>query len=50
MVIEYAPLAKGSGIPETKASIMGFDLSRAFAPITLLMKTIGLALVVGAGL
>ena len=50
IVFEFAPEAKGSGIPEVKASVCGFDLTRNFSPITLLLKSVGLSLVVGAGL
>ena len=50
IVYEFAPQAKGSGIPEVKAGVSGFDLSRAFSAMTLLLKSIGLSLAVGSGL
>lgn len=50
IVFEFAPQAKGSGIPEVKAHVSGFDLKRSFSPVTLLLKSVGLSLVVGAGL
>ncbi|CAD7922563.1 unnamed protein product [Amoebophrya sp. A120] len=50
IVFEFAPQAKGSGIPEVKAHVSGFDLKQSFSPMTLLLKSVGLSLVVGAGL
>lgn len=50
LVQSYAPQAKGSGIPEVKAAVGGFDLPRAFHPMCLLIKSICLSIAVGAGL
>lgn len=50
LVHEYSPAARGSGIPEVKAAVSGYDLPKHFLGITLLVKTVGLSLVVGAGL
>mmetsp|Transcript_35950 Transcript_35950/g.84191 ORF Transcript_35950/g.84191 Transcript_35950/m.84191 type:complete len:935 (+) Transcript_35950:62-2866(+) len=44
------PAAKGSGIPEVKARVAGFALPASFCQETLVAKTLGLALCVGAGL
>eukprot|EP00397_Hematodinium_sp_SG-2012_P007376 GEMP01007421.1.p1 GENE.GEMP01007421.1~~GEMP01007421.1.p1 ORF type:complete len:888 (+),score=109.41 GEMP01007421.1:50-2713(+) len=46
----YSPSAKGSGIPEVKASVGGFDLPNVFQARCLLIKSLGLSLAVGAGL
>lgn len=50
LVHEYCPAARGSGIPEVKASVSGFFLPASFSEQCLLVKTLGLALAVGAGL
>lgn len=50
IVHAYAPVAKGSGIPDVKASVSGFSVSRSFSAVCLLVKALGLSLVVGAGL
>lgn len=50
IVHAYSPSAKGSGIPEVKACISGFDLPKAFTAKCLLIKALGLSMAVGAGL
>mmetsp|Transcript_119674 Transcript_119674/g.211506 ORF Transcript_119674/g.211506 Transcript_119674/m.211506 type:complete len:912 (+) Transcript_119674:183-2918(+) len=50
LVSEYCPAARGSGIPEVKAAVSGFDLPNHLSGWCLLVKTVGLSLVVGAGL
>lgn len=50
LVYEYAPTARGSGIPEVKAAVSGYDLPLSFTGSCLLIKTLGLSLAVGAGL
>lgn len=50
LVHEYSPAARGSGIPEVKAAVSGYDLPKHFSGWCLLVKTVGLSLVVGAGL
>lgn len=45
-----SPAAKGSGIPEVKASVAGFDLPQSFKARTLAAKVTALSLCVGAGL
>eukprot|EP00927_Polykrikos_kofoidii_P072099 TRINITY_DN68253_c0_g1_i1.p1 TRINITY_DN68253_c0_g1~~TRINITY_DN68253_c0_g1_i1.p1 ORF type:complete len:839 (-),score=106.52 TRINITY_DN68253_c0_g1_i1:56-2572(-) len=50
LVNTYEPRAKGSGIPCVKASASGFAVARSFSVACLFVKTIGLAMVVGAGL
>ncbi|CAJ1382806.1 unnamed protein product [Effrenium voratum] len=50
LVYEYAPTARGSGIPEVKAAVSGYDLPLTFSGSCLLIKALGLSLVVGAGL
>lgn len=44
------PFARGSGIPEVKASVAGFAIPRSFKARTLAAKVIALSLCVGAGL
>ncbi|CAE8609181.1 unnamed protein product [Polarella glacialis] len=50
IVFEYALAARGSGIPEVKAAVSGFDLPHSFSAWCLFIKALGLSLVVGAGL
>jgi len=50
LVHSYCPPAKGSGIPDVKAAMSGFSISRSFSAICLLIKAVGLSLAVGAGL
>eukprot|EP00913_Durusdinium_trenchii_P001335 g1233.t1 len=50
LVYEYAPTARGSGIPEVKAAVSGYDLPLSFTGSCLLIKSLGLSLAVGAGL
>lgn len=50
LVAEYCPQARGSGIPETKAAVSGFDLPQSFSNWCLVIKSLGLSLAVGAGL
>ena len=50
LVYEYAPTARGSGIPEVKAAVSGYDLPLSFTGSCLVIKALGLSLVVGAGL
>eukprot|EP00439_Symbiodinium_sp_Y106_P085435 s24_g28.t1 len=50
LVYEYAPTARGSGIPEVKAAVSGYDLPLSFTGACLVIKALGLSLVVGAGL
>lgn len=50
LVHRYSPSARGSGIPEVKAAVSGFYLPQSFTRQCLLVKTLGLALGVGAGL
>jgi len=49
-VTRAQPAAKGSGIPEVKASVAGFALPRSFQGQTLIAKVTALSLCVGAGL
>lgn len=44
------PAAKGSGIPEVKASVAGYSLPQSFKGCTLAAKVTALSLCVGAGL
>ena len=50
LVVEYAPYAKLSGIAEIKTILGGFVIRGFLGTKTLITKTIGLCLVVGAGL
>eukprot|EP00400_MALV-I_sp_L67-5_P000195 gene195-422_t len=50
LVCKIAPEARGSGIPEVKAGVSGFWIMKSFSAKTLLIKGMGLAMVVGAGL
>ena len=50
LVHKIAPEAKGSGIPEVKAGVSGFWIMKSFASKTYLVKALGLAMTVGAGL
>jgi H+/Cl- antiporter ClcA len=45
-----SPAAKGSGIPQVKATVAGFALPASFRLSTLLSKMVGLCFCVGAGL
>eukprot|EP00929_Paragymnodinium_shiwhaense_P030649 TRINITY_DN17329_c0_g4_i1.p1 TRINITY_DN17329_c0_g4~~TRINITY_DN17329_c0_g4_i1.p1 ORF type:complete len:744 (-),score=132.27 TRINITY_DN17329_c0_g4_i1:157-2388(-) len=46
----FAPMSRGSGIPEIKTILGGFTFPEALAGNTLVIKIIGLAMSVGAGL
>eukprot|EP00929_Paragymnodinium_shiwhaense_P030646 TRINITY_DN17329_c0_g2_i1.p1 TRINITY_DN17329_c0_g2~~TRINITY_DN17329_c0_g2_i1.p1 ORF type:complete len:762 (-),score=183.28 TRINITY_DN17329_c0_g2_i1:358-2643(-) len=46
----FAPMSRGSGIPEVKTILGGFTFPEALAGNTLVIKIIGLAMSVGAGL
>eukprot|EP00931_Biecheleriopsis_adriatica_P078252 TRINITY_DN51707_c0_g1_i1.p1 TRINITY_DN51707_c0_g1~~TRINITY_DN51707_c0_g1_i1.p1 ORF type:complete len:738 (+),score=122.20 TRINITY_DN51707_c0_g1_i1:84-2297(+) len=50
MTWAFAPMAKGSGIPEIKTILGGFSFPQVLAGNTLVVKIIGLSLSVGAGL
>lgn len=50
LVFEYCWSAKGSGIPDVKAAVSGYDLPVNFSGSCLITKTLGLSLAVGAGL
>eukprot|EP00929_Paragymnodinium_shiwhaense_P100703 TRINITY_DN63225_c0_g1_i1.p1 TRINITY_DN63225_c0_g1~~TRINITY_DN63225_c0_g1_i1.p1 ORF type:complete len:824 (+),score=108.28 TRINITY_DN63225_c0_g1_i1:56-2527(+) len=50
VVYSYEPCAKGSGIPDVKASVSGFAVTRSFSATCLVLKSLGLSMVVGAGL
>eukprot|EP00929_Paragymnodinium_shiwhaense_P030648 TRINITY_DN17329_c0_g3_i1.p1 TRINITY_DN17329_c0_g3~~TRINITY_DN17329_c0_g3_i1.p1 ORF type:complete len:771 (-),score=145.22 TRINITY_DN17329_c0_g3_i1:833-3145(-) len=46
----FAPMSRGSGIPEVKTILGGFTFPEALSGNTLVIKIIGLAMSVGAGL
>lgn len=46
----FAPMSRGSGIPEVKTILGGFTFPEALAGNTLVIKIIGLAMSVGCGL
>ncbi|XP_038056734.1 H(+)/Cl(-) exchange transporter 4-like isoform X1 [Patiria miniata] len=50
LVLAFAPYACGSGIPEIKTILSGFIMRGFFGKWTLLIKSITMILVVGAGL
>lgn len=50
LVTRASPAAKGSGIPEVRASVAGFALPKSFSARTLSVKILALSLCVGAGL
>jgi len=50
LVHEYCPAARGSGIPDVKGAVSGFDLPQSFSGSCLMVKSLGLSLAVGAGL
>lgn len=50
LCVSLAPEAGGSGIPEVKTILGGFNLPRALAPMTLVVKLVALAMAVGSGL
>lgn len=50
LVMGFAPMAKGSGIPEVKTILGGFCMNEALEFKTLVVKIIGLTLSVSAGL
>jgi H+/Cl- antiporter ClcA len=50
LVTLRSPAAKGSGIPQVKASVAGFALPASFRLSTLVSKMVGLCFCVGAGL
>jgi len=50
MTWRFAPMAKGSGIPEIKTILGGFTFAEVLEANTLVVKIFGLALSVGAGL
>mmetsp|Transcript_53435 Transcript_53435/g.153308 ORF Transcript_53435/g.153308 Transcript_53435/m.153308 type:complete len:925 (-) Transcript_53435:89-2863(-) len=50
LVTRCAPAARGSGIPEVKATVAGFMIPTSFQVQTLMVKVVALALCVGAGL
>jgi len=50
LVSTYCIAAKGSGIPEVKATVSGFDLPQSFSFLCLVIKSLGLSLVVASGL
>lgn len=49
-VITLAPYATGSGIPEVKTILSGYVIHGYLGKITLIVKTMGMILAVGAGL
>lgn len=50
LVTRECPAARGSGIPEVKAVVAGFAVSKSFSAWTLAGKILALSLCVGAGL
>lgn len=46
----FAPMSRGSGIPEVKTVLGGFDFPEVLEANTLVVKVIGLSMSVGAGL
>jgi len=50
LVTYFCLPARGSGIPDVKAAVAGFSNNHCFSLTCLLVKTVGLSLVVGAGL
>jgi H+/Cl- antiporter ClcA len=50
LLTRSAIAAKGSGIPEVRASVAGFSLPKHFSSQTLIVKVFALSMVVGAGL
>lgn len=50
MVVSLAPYAAGSGISELKVILGGFVIKRFLGVLTLLVKSVGLVLSVGAGM
>jgi len=50
LTFKFAPMARGSGIPEIKTILGGFTMPEVLETNTLVIKIIGLALSVGAGL
>ena len=50
IVKTFAPTAKGSGIPEVKTILGGFQMPDVLSSETLFIKCIGLCLVVSAGM
>jgi H+/Cl- antiporter ClcA len=50
MITRQALAAKGSGIPEVRATVAGFSLPKHFQGKTLLAKITGLSMCVGSGL
>eukprot|EP00443_Scrippsiella_acuminata_P069435 CAMPEP_0115478056 /NCGR_PEP_ID=MMETSP0271-20121206/56001_1 /TAXON_ID=71861 /ORGANISM="Scrippsiella trochoidea, Strain CCMP3099" /LENGTH=762 /DNA_ID=CAMNT_0002905579 /DNA_START=111 /DNA_END=2396 /DNA_ORIENTATION=+ len=50
LVTRCRPYARGSGIPEVKATVAGFALPSSFHVKTMAAKVVGLSLCVGAGL
>mmetsp|Transcript_77211 Transcript_77211/g.214701 ORF Transcript_77211/g.214701 Transcript_77211/m.214701 type:complete len:880 (-) Transcript_77211:8-2647(-) len=50
IVFLFAPKAKGSGFPDVRAAVSGFAVSHSFSAACLVVKSLGLSMVVGAGL
>lgn len=50
LVTRTSPAAKGSGIPEVRASVAGFAMPKSFSAKTLAVKVLALSLCIGAGL
>jgi len=50
MTFKFAPMARGSGIPEIKCILGGFTMPQVLDVNTLVIKILGLGLSVGAGL
>ena len=49
LVRTFASRSAGSGIPEIKVVLGGFDMARLLSGWTLLIKSLGLVMSVGAG-